>query len=107
MTINPWDIANLTFEVEPRTAIRPGIDDTAAMGELMKTLMAVEGVGQTIASKYDPDRIFAALIRKLGFEDIEDFRNEGGQMPVPNVQVMPDQMVQQQAQMGNLVGMGA
>lgn len=88
---------NAMFEVESRTALRPGVDDVSAMTELLKPIMALEGIPQQIASDYRVSDIFANLIQKLGLENISDFRRL-------NIEVMPDEQYLQQVQQGNLVG---
>lgn len=88
---------NALFEVEPRTALRPGLDDVAAMTELMKPLLAIDGVPQEIQADYRISDVFANLMQKLGLQNISDFRKL-------NIKVVSDEQAIEQAQAGNLVG---
>jgi len=81
------------------------MDDKTGMTETLKTLLGVEGVGQQIAMDYRVADIFMAVMRKLGFDDIQEFRTfaqEGGLQNM-NVEFMPDEQLQQQVAVGNQV----
>lgn len=91
------DAFSALFECEPRTALRPGLDDVSAMTELLKPMLAIDGVPQQISSDYRISDVFANVMQKMGLENISDFRNM-------KIQVLPDEQVMQQADAGNLVG---
>ena len=98
--ITPLDV-DVAFEVIPYTSSAP-VDDISAQSEVVKTLFAVEGVGAQIAMEYRVGDIFQAVMRKMGFDDIGEFRTANGGQPL-KLQVLPDQQVQQQVQAGNFV----
>lgn len=89
----PWDV-DTPFEVESYSGARPGADDTTALSEMVKTMMAVDGIPQQIAADYRVSSVFADVMRKLGIENIDDYR----------IEVMPDEQVVAQQQAGTLVG---
>ena len=61
---------------------------------MVKTMMAVDGIPQQIAADYRVSSVFADVMRKLGIENIDDYR----------IEVMPDEQVVAQQQAGTLVG---
>jgi hypothetical protein len=98
--VSPWDIGNFAFQVVPFTGSFSAMDDTAAMGELMKTLMNTPAAQQQLQG-FRFDQLLVDYFRKTGLTDVEKYRDfvSNG----VNVQVMPDAQVQEQVQAGNLV----
>lgn len=93
MTVSPKDIAGF-FDLVPVDGTMP--IDRMAQANLWKEIMAgVRMMPPQIAMGYDWMRIFGWAAQLGGLRNINQFR----------IQVMPDQMMQQQAQQGNVVPM--
>ena len=103
MLVDPRDI-NLHFEMEPYTGAMPQQDDLAAMSEVLKVLMAIPEVAMQGVEGLPIASLFRTFARRSGFETLDDYPIEeagGGGQPT----VMPDEMVRQMEQAGNLVRM--
>jgi hypothetical protein len=87
---------DINFEMEPYTGAMPQMDDTQGLQMILQMTppeMIAEGM-QGIPMR----SIIREILRKSGFENIDDFPVEQMQ-----TQAMPDQAVQEQVQQGNLV----
>ena len=105
--VSPWDIGNFSFQVLPYTSRMGGLDDTAAMSEVLKTLSTNPQVLQELGGNLRSTELFLEFFKKLGFTDIEKFRRFAGDANMQlGMQVMPDEEIQQGVQSGNLVPMG-
>lgn len=100
-----WDL-DFDLECEAISLDSPAFDDLTQMGEVLKTALGIESVGMLIAETLRWDDVFLRYFRKMGFEDINDFRVEaqrqGGQMPQVNMVTMPDDVVMQGMEKGSL-----
>lgn len=93
MTVTPDDIAG-AFDVVPVDGTLP--IDRMAQANLWKELMAgIRMMPPQVAMAYDWSRIFAWVAQLGGLKNINQFK----------VQVVPDQMLQAQAQQGNVIPM--
>lgn len=93
---------NIAFEIESRTALRPGVNDQAAMAELVKTVLAGPGVLERFSAEYRVTDLIAQAFAEAGIKNMEDFRAGPGM----DAQVMQDEDVLAQAEAGNLVPVG-
>ena len=83
----------ISFEIEPKTNLEPVDTDLQGLLQLMQILMQNPNVTAQTMQSYDLTRIFATVMRKLGIENLEDYKLE----------VKPDEEVINQAQQGNIV----
>jgi len=102
VTKGPWDV-DVDFEIETFSGNQPFQEDDSAQGEIVKTMLGVEGVAADLARNYDLSRMMANYFRKAGFEDMEEFRQAVGNRPV-NVETASQEQIQQGTAEGNLVG---
>lgn len=98
-----WSDLSPFFEVEPHDGSMPNIENVQAWTTILQTMLGVEGVAQKIVMESDVMAIFKHWAKISGASDVNEFVQQGGGMMQPTV--MPDQMVQQQAQQGNIVPM--
>lgn len=94
--VSPFDF-DPNFEVVPYGGAQIWQKNPQQMAELMKTLLAVEGVPAQIAQDYRIPELFAAVWRELGIEEINEFR-------IPfEIRVEDDAIMQQHIASGNYV----
>ena len=93
LLVDPELIKNIYFEIEPTTNIEPHDTDTQALVQLMQILMQNPQASATVMANYDLARIFATVMRKLGIENLEDYK----------IEVKPDEQILEQQQQGNLI----
>lgn len=103
-TAGPADI-DTDFEMETFSGNQPFQEDTTAQAEVVKTMLAIDGVAADLFRNYDMTRIIASFFRKAGFEDMEDFRNTMADRPV-NIETQSQGQIDQGISEGNLVGQG-
>jgi len=96
--VTPYDLA-INYDLIVRDGSIPGGNFSEAWIELFKVI----GQSPELMATFDVTRIFTYIAQQLGAKNVEDFKRNMGQI---NAQTMPDQMVQQQAQAGNLVPIG-
>lgn len=100
LSIDPFDLSP-NFEIMPRDGSLPQLDSAESMAAMITPLLNTEIVIQSLLERLDFTGMFLQLARKSGFEDVHHF--DKGQT---NVVVGNDQLVQEQAQAGNLVPIG-
>ena len=100
--VSPYELSPY-FDVEPHDGALPNNENLGAWTQILQTMMGVEGVAQQLVGSSDVVGIFQHWARIAGATDINEFIQSGGGNVMPAV--MPDQMVQEQAQAGNLVPM--
>ena len=93
---------NICFEIESRTALRPGLNDQSAMAELVKTVLAGPGVIEQFTSEYRVSDLIAQAFTEAGIKNMEDYRAAPGM----GIETMADEQVIAQADAGNLVPVG-
>ncbi len=113
--VKPDDIQG-NFDYIPRTGPEPGDP-----GEMAATLMdglaaimkepAILSIPDRNGNFLDPHEFIKEMLRDRRVTNVDDFYRSmgatgaGQQAPMPNVQVVPDAQVQQQAQAGNVIPM--
>jgi hypothetical protein len=102
--VHPADIDAL-MDVETYSSQQAIMRNMDGMNEFMKVVVAQPEVLAAITQEYRLSAIFQKWMEGMGFEDIEEFKNDGG-MPQMQPTVLPDEQVQQQVQAGNLIGFG-
>lgn len=104
LSISAFDLDG-DIDVVPINAQLPGLADIDAASEMFKTLLASPEVVPMIAKQYSLDRLFAYIFRRMGFEDIDEFRvnaQAGVGSPV-SLSVMPNEMLKSEIDAGNYV----
>lgn len=92
ISVDP-DQLQIPFDVVVRDGSLP--IDTAGVAEVWVQLYGMISQNQVLMQQFDMGRIFLHIARMLGARNAQDFQIQG--------QVMPNQMVKDQAQKGNLV----
>lgn len=105
MTVSPWDLDMTTFEIMPMSRLQKETD-LSVMSQMMDRMLAIPEIAYEAFGNKDVGRMFDAMVRKMGFANIHEYRKEGGQLPTTMPQAMPDEQVLAQAQAGNLVPVG-
>jgi hypothetical protein len=95
----PLDIS-VDYDIVENDGTIPGEGDTATLVQLFQSITT----NPMLANQFDVVRIFQKIARMSGVKDISDFRNK--QLPAVSSAVVPDQVVQNEAQKGNLVPIG-
>lgn len=95
--VSPYDIA-VDYDTYVRDGSVPGGNFSQAWVQMFQAI----GQSPVLASRIDVFRLFMHIARNLGAKDIESFELRGA-IPQTNVQTLPDEEVQRQAQAGNLV----
>lgn len=96
--VSPMDIA-INYDLIVRDGSIPGGNFNQAWIELFKII----GTSPELSQHFDIPRIFTYIAHELGAKNVEDFKRNVNRI---QPQVMPDNMVQQQANAGNLVPVG-
>ena len=74
------------------------------MQGLMERFLAIPEIAFEAFGGVDVSRMFMAMVRKMGFPNIYEYRRvTGNQMPAVNARVIPDEQVAAGQQAGNLV----
>lgn len=95
--VTPKDI-NIMYDVLVRDGTIPG----GNFSESQLRLFEIIAKDEELRGQFDMFRIFSQIAINSGFKNVEDFRRlQGGS--APQIGVMPDEAVLQQAQAGNLV----
>jgi len=102
--VSPADLDG-DFDIEPQTKLRYEAD-VQAMQPLVERLLQIPEIAIPVFAQLDATALIMNYIKRSGFENVEDFLKRMPQMPVQPM-VMPDQVVQQQAQAGNMVPIDA
>jgi hypothetical protein len=108
MTVSPFDM-DFNFEVVPYSSMLGDTNNPQAISEMIKTMLAVEGVAAQVATQYRIEDMIAWGFKSMGFEDIEEFRipaDQVQQQASVNMQTMPDEELLAQQQAGNVVSIG-
>ncbi len=98
MMVNPFDIS-VDYDVIENDGSLPGDGDVSTMVQLFQSIVG----NPLLSSQFDVVRIFQRIARMSGVKDLNDFRAK--KQPLPPVQgnVVPDQVVENEANKGNLV----
>jgi hypothetical protein len=99
MPVSPFDLA-VDYDLIVRDGSIPGGNFSQSWIDLFKVI----GTTPELMQQFDVTRIFMYIAQQLGAKNVEDFRRVMNQA---QTQTMPDQQVAQQAQVGNLVPVGA
>lgn len=99
--VDPLDLL-VGFDVIPSTAANPGGEFVESWVQMFQAILSSP---PELAMQFDLLRMMKHIGRITGVEDIHEFANKNPQMPPAQVEVQPDQQVQEQAQAGNLVPM--
>jgi len=95
VSVSPNDLA-INYDLIVRDGSIPGGNFSDAWIDMFKVI----GTTPELAQQFDITRIFMYIAQQMGAKNVEDFRRNAQMMqPV----TMPNQLVQQQAQAGNLV----
>ncbi len=95
LVVDPRDI-DIRYNVIPRDGSVPGGNYSDAWIKLWQ----IFGSSPELAQQFDIVRIFKHIARNLGAKNVNDFVRRGGNFQAKS---MPDEVVQQQVQQGNLV----
>lgn len=106
ISVGPWDMDLGAFEIEPLNRMTKETD-LSGMSNVMDRMLSDPNVMAEIFATKDVSRMFDAFVRKMGFENMQEYEKVGGQPPQVIPQVMPDEQVMAQQQAGNLVPAGA
>lgn len=98
--VNPMQVL-VDYDVEIRDGSTPG----GNMSRTWLELFQIAASQPAVAARVDLFRVFLHIARGLGAQDVYDFelKQQPQPMNMPNVQSMPDEDVQREAQKGNLV----
>ena len=105
ITVDPWDMDMGAFEIAPLNRMQKETD-LQVMSQMMDRMLSIPEVAMEAFGGMDIQRMFLAMVRKMGFQNVHEYRREGGQMPAMQAQTMPDEQVLAQQQAGNLVPAG-
>lgn len=105
ITVSPWDLDMGSFEIEPLNRMQKETSLTI-MQQMMDRMLSIPEVAYEAFAGTDVQRLFLSMIRKLGFENVYEYRKAGGQLPQMDAQVMGDEELMAQQQAGNLVPAG-
>lgn len=105
LVVSPWDLDMGSFEIEPLNRMQKETD-IQAMSQMVDRMLSIPEVAMDAFGGMDVSRMFLSIIRKMGFENVHEFRREGGQMPGMQAQVLPDEQVMAMQQAGNMVPAG-
>jgi len=94
LQINPSDL-DIRYDI----AMVDGTLPADADGNLMLQLFQLAAGNAELATNLDVTRMYLSLARRFGEKNIEQFLRQGGQM---QLNVMPDQQVQQMSEAGDL-----
>jgi len=94
-----FDLA-VNYDLIVRDGSIPGGNFSEAWIQMFQTI----GKTPELMQQFDITRIFMYIAQQLGAKNVEDFRRNVNQV---EGQTMPDEQVEQQAQAGNLIPIGA
>lgn len=100
--VSPFDL-DLEFDVTIGNGTMKVNENLQAMGQVLQSAMVIPAVQLETFSTIDIPRMFLQYARKSGFENVQEFIKEGGDI---NAQVLTDHQVQQDLQAGNIVPLG-
>ena len=95
--VSPSSLA-INYDLIVRDGSIPGGNFSQNWMELFKVI----GTSPELSQQFDVTRIFTYIAQQLGAKNVEDFRRNVNNMQMTQ---MPDQQVEQQAQVGNLMPM--
>ena len=102
VTLNPWNL-DLNFDVMPVNKMQAD-GDTQAMGMVIERMMSMPELAAPALAPYDLSGLFGAYARKIGFQNIHEYRRHQ-ELPQVTGGTMPDEQVLQQVDAGNLIPM--
>jgi hypothetical protein len=102
ITVGPWDLDMGAFEIMPVSRLQKETD-MSIMSQMMDRMLSIPEVALEAFGGMDVSRMFLAMIRKMGFANVHEFRREGGMLPPVNPMVMPDEQVMAMEQAGNVM----
>jgi hypothetical protein len=105
MVVSPWDLDMSSFEIEPLNRMQKETD-MQAMSQMVDRMLSIPEVAMDAFGNMDVGRMFLSIIRKMGFENVHEFRKEGGQMPGMEAQILPDEQVMAMQQAGDIIPAG-
>ena len=97
--VSMYDLA-VNYDLIVRDGSIPGGNFSEAWIDLFKTI----GTSEELSKQFDVARIFMYIAQQLGAKNVEDFRRNINQI---QPQIMPDEEVENQANVGNLVPIDA
>lgn len=97
--VSMYDLA-VNYDLIVRDGSIPGGNFSEAWIQMFQTI----GTTPELMQQFDVTRIFMYIAQQLGAKNVEDFRRNVNQV---EGQTMPDEQVEQQAQAGNLIPIGA
>jgi hypothetical protein len=92
-------ISRESLDIRHRVIVRDGSVPGGNYSDTWVQLFGILGQNPELAQQFDVVRIFTHIARNMGAKNVNDFVRRGGNIK-PNV--MPDEMVQQQVQQGNI-----
>lgn len=103
MTVSPFDL-DPRFDIEIHSGALPNTENAQAWTQILQTFLGVEGIPERLVQEMGGGilGIFTHWARINGANDITEFIEQANNV---NVQVMPDERVQQMVQAGNAVPM--
>ena len=96
--VNPFDIL-VDYDVIESDGSIPGDGDTNTLVQMFQTISG----SPVLSSQFDMVRIFQRIARMSGIKDINDFKNKQQQLPPAQATMMPDGVVANEAQKGNII----
>lgn len=102
ITVGPWDLDMGAFEIMPVSRLQKETD-MSIMSQMMDRMLSIPEVALEAFGGMDVSRMFLAMIRKMGFANVHEFRREGGALPPVNPMVLPDEQVMAMEQAGNVM----
>lgn len=102
LTVEPWDLDMGSFEIQTINRMQKETDLTV-MNQMMERMLSIPEVAYEAFGGMDVQRFFLNYMRRLGFENVHEFRKAGGQLPPMQAQVMPDEQVMAMEQSGQMI----
>lgn len=96
--VRPTDLV-VNYDVVPHDGTIPGSENVQSLTEIMGMVMQ----NPMVAQQFDMFRMVKHIARQSGVKNVDDFVKQAENT---DIQVQPDQQVQQQAQQGNLIPQG-
>ena len=102
--VDPFNDLDMdSFDILPISRMQKELDMGVMQG-LMERFLAIPEIAYEAFGGVDVSRMFMAMVRKMGFPNIYEYRRmTGNQMPAVNARVIPDEQVAAAQQAGNLV----
>lgn len=101
MMVDPR-MLDINFEMEPYTGAMPQMQDLSGLTQVITTGMAIPEIAMEMTQGIPWAGLMKTFIRKSGVENIDDYPTT----EQVSTTTLPDDMIQQQAQAGNLVPIG-